>query len=440
MIMHSNLRHLAALAAALFLASWETAAADAKSSASPPWFLVKQSPPTPAASNQARPNPMSGCANDIAKLCTGLSGAGAYFCLSHNSEKLSGQCKSVMATTQAPLQLGAPACAGSTLCTPSGPRGNRTLLERVEWKQLPGYTFAYPYELPPAIGVLGVGFDSKGNFWAYERAVNGGKSLFKFGPDHKLILTVGEDVTGHLQKGHGMRVDAEDNVWICDSTTSVVEKISPEGKLLLTLGTMGHAGDWDETRGQHLLWQPVDIAFAPNGDFFIAEGHANESPNDADGPDPTDNVGAARVLHFDRQARFLNQIYGDSVGQGRFSMAHGVGVDPKTGYVWIGDREEYRLVVYKPDGEFVKTLQMRNLTCGIAFDAQGRMWVSTGQDGQVVMVDTDDGHVIAAIGNGPGKGNGEFGESNFMAWDKQGNLYIGDTEIPRVTVMMKPKT
>jgi hypothetical protein len=81
---------------------------------------------------------------------------------------------------------------------------------------------------------------------------------------------------------------------------------------------------------------------------------------------------------------------------------------------------------------------MRNLTCGIAFDAQGHMWVSTGHDGQVVEVDTDDGHVIAAIGNGPGKGDGQFGESNFMTWDKAGNLYIGDTEMARVTVMMKP--
>lgn len=425
-----NLRNIAAL----FL--FASLGAQAKESASPPWHLVKAQPPAPGGASA--PNPMAGCAGDVVKLCTGLAGAGAYSCLSRNSEKLSGQCKSVMASVPAPLQLGAPACFGSTLCTPAGPRGNRVLLERVEWQQIPGYKFAYPFELPKsAIGVLGVGFDPKGNFWAYERAVNHGASLFKFDPNHKLILTVGEDVTGPLQKGHGMRVDTEGNVWICDSTTSVVEKISPEGKLLLTIGTFGHAGDWNGD--QHLLWQPVDIAFAANGDFFIAEGHANESPNDVDGPDPTNNVGAARVLHFDRNARFINQIYGDSAGQGRFSMAHGVSVDPKTGYVWIGDREEYRLVVYKPNGEFVKTLQMRNLTCAIAFDAQGQMWVATGQDGQVVKVDTEDGHVIAAIGNGPGRGDGQFSESNYMVWDKQGNLYIGDTAIPRVTEMVKPR-
>jgi sugar lactone lactonase YvrE len=249
---------------------------------------------------------------------------------------------------------------------------------------------------------------------------------------------VGEDVTGHLLKSHGMRIDAQDNVWIADSNTSVVEKISPEGKLLLTIGVMGHRGDWVESKGQRLLWQPMDIAFAPNGDFYVGEGHANESPNDVDGPDATNNIGAARVLHFDKDGHFLNQIYGNHVGQGRFSMAHAVGVDPATGNVWIGDREEYRLVVYRPDGEFVKTLQMRNLTCGIGFDARGEMWVSSGMDGQVLKVDKNDGHVIAAIGNGPGFGEGQFWESNFLAWDRAGNMYTGDTGNARVTEFVKP--
>ena len=44
-------------------------------------------------------------------------------------------------------------------------------------------------------------------------------------------------------------------------------------------------------------------------------------------------------------------------------MAHGVAVDPQNGDVWIGDREQYRLVVYTKDGVFRRTIQMRNLMC-----------------------------------------------------------------------------
>jgi len=206
----------------------------------------------------------------------------------------------------------------------------------------------------------------------------------------------------------------------------------------MTLGVRRKRGDWDEAKGQRLLWQPLDLAFAPNGDIYIGEGHSNESPNDTDSDDPTNNIGAARVIHLDKNGKFINQWYGNSVGQGKFSMVHGIAVDPGNGNVWLGDREEYRLVVYTGDGKFVKTVQMRNLMCAIAFDPHGNLWVASGQDGQILKIDQN-GNVLGAAGNGSGTGEGQFIETNYMAWDKQGNLYTGDTSVGRVTEMVVPK-
>jgi hypothetical protein len=42
--------------------------------------------------------------------------------------------------------------------------------------------------------------DSKGNLWAFQRNAPGRPQLFEFGPDHKLIHTVGEDVIGHQSR------------------------------------------------------------------------------------------------------------------------------------------------------------------------------------------------------------------------------------------------
>ena len=111
-----------------------------------------------------------------------------------------------------------------------------------------------------------------------------------------------------------MAVDAEDNVWITAANSATVMKISPEGKLLLTIGTRGRRGDWDEA-SQRLLWQPVMVAFAPNGDVYIGEGHANESPNDAESDDPANNIGAARIIHLDKNGKFIKQWFGNEVGQ-----------------------------------------------------------------------------------------------------------------------------
>jgi NHL repeat-containing protein len=330
-----------------------------------------------------------------------------------------------------------PPCRRSPLC---GKRAgiNRQSLQRVQWKQTMGYTFTYPYVLPPGFGgVPAVALDSKNNLWVFQRADPGKPQLFKFDAGQKLILQVGPDVIGYQDKAHGMAVDGDDNVWITAANSATVMKLSPDGKLLLTLGQRGRRGDWDEAKGQRLLWQPVMVAFAPNGDVYIGEGHANESPNDADSDDPANTVGAARIIHLDKNGRFINQWYGNEVGPGKFSSAHGLAVDPTNGDVWIGDREEYRIVVYSGDGKFLKTMQMRNLVCALYFDARGNPWMATGQDGQFLKLDRS-GKVLGAIGNGMGIGPGQFIEASYWAMDTQGNLYAGDTSVGRVTKMAAP--
>jgi NHL repeat-containing protein len=338
----------------------------------------------------------------------------------------------------APAAGATPACRHSPLCGNRLGRARQTL-QRVQWKQTLGYTFTYPYVLPPGFGgVPAVALDSKGNLWVLQRADAGKPQLFKFDPNYTLVHQVGPDVIGYQDKAHGMAVDAEDNVWITAANGATVMKLSPEGKLLMTIGVSGRRGDWNEAKGQRLLWQPVMVAFAPNGDIYIGQGHANESPNDTDSDDPANNIGAARILHLDKNGKFINQWYGNEVGQGKFSSAHGLAVDPSNGDVWIGDREEYRIVVYSGDGKFLKTMQMRNLVCALYFDSHRQPWMASGQDGQFLKLDRD-GKVLGAIGNGMGIGPGQFIEASYWTMDQQDNLYAGDTSVGRVTKMVKAR-
>jgi hypothetical protein len=360
-------------------------------------------------------------------------------CPGQTSATLPAGCRQLVAARPAPIAGGTPGCNHSPLCGHRLGPGRQTL-QRVEWKQSLGYTFTYPYVLPPGYGgVPAVALDSKGNLWAFQRAAAGKPQLFKFDRNDKLVLQVGEDVIGYQEKAHGMAVDAGDNVWICDANGATVMKLSPEGKLLMTIGVRGRRGDWNEANRQRLLWQPLMVAFAPNGDIYIGEGHANESPNDTDSDDPADNIGAARVIHLDKNGTFINQWYGNEVGPGKFSAVHGLAVDPANGDVWIGDREEYRIVVYTGDGRFLKTMQMRNLVCALYFDSHGQPWMASGQDGQFLKLDRD-GRVLGAIGNGMGVGIGQFIEASYWVMDQQDNLYAGDTSIGRVTKMVAPLT
>jgi sugar lactone lactonase YvrE len=330
-----------------------------------------------------------------------------------------------------------PGCVRSPICGRVGAL-DRSSITRVTWDQAPGYTFSYPFKVPGvAGGVPGVTVDSKGNVWASQRSPRGAPQLHKFAPDGKLLFSVSPEVIGYIVKAHAIAVDPQDNVWISDETGARVVEVSPDGKLLRTMGTAGKPGDWDEAKGQRLLWEPVSIGFGPTGDLYIGEGHGNESPNVVDSDDPTNNIGAARILHFDKDGKFINQWFGNDLGLGKFEQTHGMNVDPVSGEVWIGDREQYRIVVYTGDGHFLRTMNMRNLICAIAFDKQGNPWVAAGMDGQVLKLSRD-GKVIAAAGAGQGIDKGKFVEAGFLGFDKTGAAYVGDTGLARITKISPP--
>ena len=428
---------------------------------SPAWFLQSSSfDPAGDASvtadggvtilpGESKQNPanLAACGDAIKSICGGQAGSGVQDCLFANMNKLTGQCKSDMDEQLAAfggiLQYAcrhSPVCGNRMTNGVVGPRqGVSDDRQRVEWKQTMGYTYTYPYAVPVGRGGMpSVALDSKGDLWAFKRSPIGTPQLYEYGPDHKLIRSVGEEVIGHAYKAHGMAIDAHDNLWICDVSSATVKEISPDGRLLKTIGESEHRGDWDESKGQHLLWQPVMVAFAPNGDMYIGEGHANESANDTDSPDPTNKSGAARILHFDKDGKFINLWYGDNMGPGHFYSSHGLAVDPTNGDVWIGDREEFRIVVYTANGEFKKTFSMRNLVCALNFDNEGNPWMASGQDGQFLKLNRD-GKVLGAVGNGMGIGTGQFIEASYFVFDKNNDIYAGDTSVGRITEMIAPK-
>lgn len=340
-----------------------------------------------------------------------------------------------------------PACVKSPICGFDGSilGGVTDGIERVVWKPTMGYTFSYPIELPPDGGNVGAAsVDSHDNVWVWQRNEGDVPALFKFGPDNKLIFAVDPKLTDHTApfRAHDMKVDPDDNVWTVNQSGSVVMKFSPEGKLLQTIGIKGKRGDWDESKGQRLLWEPVAIDFGPTGDVYIFCSHGDESPNDFASGDPTNELGVARVIHLDKTGKFINQWFGPDHGPGKFYNAHGSAVDPVTGDVWVGDRQDYRIQIFTANGHFLRTIAMRNLTSAMFFDKRkgptfGQLWMADGQDGQVLKLDRD-GNVMGAIGTRKSITPNHFSEAAFMGINSKGVFYVGDSQVPRVTVLTPP--
>lgn len=256
---------------------------------------------------------------------------------------------------------------------------------------------------PPSGAPASVTFDARGHLFVLFR---GPRPLMEFDENLKFVRAFGEP----LRRAHGFRLDADGNFWVTDVGAHVVEKLDSEGKVLLTIGVKGEAGEWNETAGSHRLNEPNDLAIGRNGDVFIVQGH-------------TPGKGDPRVLKFDKDGKFIKSWGGEGTEPGKFNVAHGIALDAK-GQLWVADRENQRVQIFDQDGNFIRQIKYAGLPCSLQIRAHD-IYMVNGFAGQLLKLDTD-GNVIAVVGK-PGKGLGEFGEAHFIAVSPKDEIYIADT-------------
>jgi len=247
-------------------------------------------------------------------------------------------------------------------------------------------------------------FDAKGHLWVLNR---GPQPVAEFDENGKFIRAFGEGLFGN--RPHGLRIDPEGNIWVADGSTHIVVKLSPQGQVLMTLGTRGQRGEWNEAAGSRLLFEPNDVAIGRNGDFFVVQGHQPA------GGDP-------RVLKFDKTGKFIKTWGGKGTEPGKFAVAHGIAVDAK-GLLWVTDRENQRIQIFDQDGTFVREIKYAGLPCGIDIGKEN-VYMVNGFAGQVLKMDLE-GKVLAALGK-PGAGPGEFGEAHYVAVSPKGEIFVAD--------------
>ncbi|HYR84633.1 MAG TPA: peptidyl-alpha-hydroxyglycine alpha-amidating lyase family protein [Terriglobia bacterium] len=262
---------------------------------------------------------------------------------------------------------------------------------------------AFPAGTTLAGAAASVAFDSKGHLFVLTR---GQPSLYEFDNNGKLIRSFGE---GLFTRSHGLKIDKDGNIWATDVGAHTVMKISPQGQVILTLGTKGQRGAWDAST--QLLNEPNDIAIGSNGDLFVVQGHTPGA------------MGDPRVLKFDKNGKFIKSWGGKGKEPGKFDVAHGIAIDAK-GLLWVTDRENQRMQVFDTDGKFVRELKYAGLPCSLDIGNQ-YIYMVNGFAGQVLRLDLD-GKVLAATGK-PGKGIGEFGEAHVIAVSPKGEIYVADS-------------
>lgn len=201
---------------------------------------------------------------------------------------------------------------------------------------------AYVWEAMPGVAV-----DSMNNVWIFTRSR---PPIQVYRPDGSFVRAWGEK---SIESAHHIKIDPHDNVWVADIGLHIIRKFSPQGEVLLTIGTEGVAGE-DESH----LNKPTDMAIASNGDVFVSDGYGNN-----------------RVVRFDAKGNFIKAWGQLGVGPTDLSLPHAIAVDSQD-RVYVADRNNVRIQVYDDSGKLLDSWSNVIVPWGFCMTPKDELWVA----------------------------------------------------------------
>jgi len=281
--------------------------------------------------------------------------------------------------------------------------------------------------------------DAKDNVWVFDRCEDGGCAaskvapIWELSPDGKLLKNFG---AGMFIYPHAIVTDKDGNIWVADGQPkdgrgNQVFKLSPEGKVLMTLGKAGETGT-----GLDVFNQPTSIAIAPNGDIFVAEGHA-----------PT--FGNSRIMKFDKNGKFLMTFGRLGPNEGEFRSPHVIAFDSQ-GRLFVADRSNSRVDIFDQNGKFLAAWKQFGRPSGIWIDKNDRLYVADSESEDAPGKDTNNPGCKRGVRGGSAKtgkvdfyippppvSNPQLPPPEGVAVDSHGNIYLAAVQAKQVYKYVK---
>jgi DNA-binding beta-propeller fold protein YncE len=274
-------------------------------------------------------------------------------------------------------------------------------------------------QLPASLklgAVISVDCDAQGNIWVFHRSQ---PPILKFDPSGKLLTSFGADM---FVQPHGMTIDRAGNLWVTDAQDKngkgqQVFKLSPDGKVLMTLGKAGVAGE-----GPDIFNGPTDVVVAANGNIFVSDGHVANSNG--------------RIVKFSKDGKFIKAWGKRGGGPGEMDTPHSMAIDSR-GRLFVADRANSRIQIFDQEGRFLDQWKQFGRPSGVFIDKKDTIYVADSQSNAKQNPGFKRGLRIGSAKNGkvtalipfiepdPDKNNNAGMEG--VAADAMGNVYVGET-------------
>ncbi len=215
--------------------------------------------------------------------------------------------------------------------------------------------------------------------------------------------------------------DAEKHLWVIDDQLHVIYRFTYDGKLVKTFGQLGVRG-----RGPNTFDRPTDIAWLPDGTFFISDGY-----------------GGKRVAKFDAKDNFIMDWGSEpkdpkNPGPSEFNTPHSIAIS-KDRRLFVVDRGHQRMQVFDENGKFLDMWPLRSphwpstqgtLMVNHLITEDQVIWVGDAPTSRIIKFDLNGNYLYSwgAPGGQPGRLNCSHGIST----DQEGNLFLADCFAGRV--------
>jgi sugar lactone lactonase YvrE len=211
--------------------------------------------------------------------------------------------------------------------------------------------------------------DNKGGTWVLLRTE---PPIVYFDASGKIVQSMGQ---GMFTSGHGMCRDSDGNFWAADNPFGgaatgrgfQVFKFSPQGKLLLTLGQAGVS-----KAGPDTFVGPTACVQLPNGDMLIADGHW---PRPAFAQQDGD-----RLVRYTKEGKYVRDYGKLGSGAGEFAGPHAMAIDSQ-GRIFVADRSNNRLQIFDKDMNYLDSWKHFGRPSGITILKDDTLVVADSESG-----------------------------------------------------------
>ncbi len=261
-------------------------------------------------------------------------------------------------------------------------------------------------------------------------------NILEFDPQGNLVNAWGGPGEGYVwpSSNHGLSIDPKDNIWIGGNGRgdSHILKFSRDGRFLAQFGMPGM--DPDSSATDH-FGRVAKISFDASGEeAYVADGYGNKrvAVLDADTGELKRYWGAYGNEPSDED---LGPYDPDAPPAQQFRNPVHCAEPSNDGLVYVCDRPNNRIQVFKTDGTFVAETRIAPRTLGdgstwdIAFSRdpdQKFLFLADGKNQRIYVILRETLEVLTRFGDG-GRQPGQFFAVHSIATDSKGNLYTTET-------------